>query len=69
MVWQVITVIYFLLKMASAEPMLSFTRSWYAWTPLSPQWFGRLTIVVTALLTFVSGLSYFWKNRTLFKDA
>jgi CDP-diacylglycerol--glycerol-3-phosphate 3-phosphatidyltransferase len=69
MVWQVITVIYFLLKMASAEPMLSFTQSWYAWTPLSPQWFGRLTIIVTALLTFVSGLSYFWKNRTLFKDA
>ena len=69
MVWQVITVIYFLLRLASNEPMLAFTHAWYEWRPLSPEWFGRFTIFVTATLTIVSGISYFWKNRRLFSDA
>ena len=69
MVWQVITVTYFLTKMAAEEPMLAFTKAWFAWSPASPAMFGQFTIYFTALLTLVSGLSYFWKNRSLFSDA
>ncbi len=69
MLWQVVTVIYFLLKLASAEPLLAFTSRWYEWVPLSPPMFGRFTIYFTAFLTIASGLSYFWKNRRLFQDA
>jgi CDP-diacylglycerol---glycerol-3-phosphate 3-phosphatidyltransferase len=69
MVWQVITVIYFLLLLASAEGPLAFTRNWFAWRPLSPEVFGHLTIWITTLLTLASGMSYFWKNRRLFADA
>lgn len=69
MVWQVITVIYFLTNLASAEPMLAFTRSWFEWPPFSPAIFGKFTVYFTAALTLVSGFSYFWKNRRLFSDA
>lgn len=67
--WQVITVLYFLLKAASQEPMLAFTATWFHWKPFSPQVFGQFTIYFTAFLTLISGFSYFWKNRRLFSDA
>ena len=69
MVWQVITVCYFMMKEASREPIFAFTHRWFEWRLLSPEYFGRLTIAVTAFLTIASGLSYFWKNRRLFSDA
>lgn len=69
MIWQVITVIYFLTKLASKEPMLAFTAPVFQWQPTSPEIFGRFTIYFTALLTLVSGFSYYWKNRRLFSDA
>jgi len=69
LVWQVITVIYFLTLQASAEPMLAFTRSWFEWPPFSPAIFGKFVVYFTAALTLVSGFSYFWKNRGLFSDA
>ncbi len=69
MVWQVITVTYFLTKMASNEPLFAFTKPVFAWKPLSPEVFGNFTIYFTVLLTMVSGFSYFWKNRRLFSDA
>ena len=69
MVWQVITVTYFLTKMAAQEPMLAFVRPCFEWRPFSPPVFGTFTVYFTALLTLVSGFSYFWKNRRLFGDA
>lgn len=69
MVWQVITVTYFLTKMAAQEPLLGFARPWFEWPPLSEAMFGRFTVYFTATLTLVSGFSYFWKNRRLFADA
>ena len=69
MVWQVITVTYFLTKMAANEPMFAFTKPFFSWGPGSPPMFGRFCIYFTALLTIVSGFSYFWKNRRLFSDA
>lgn len=66
MVWQIITVIYFMGKAASAEPLMSWAAPAYAWKPFSPEIFGRLCIVMMTSLTFISGFSYFWKNRKLF---
>ncbi|MBL9144412.1 MAG: CDP-diacylglycerol--glycerol-3-phosphate 3-phosphatidyltransferase [Verrucomicrobiaceae bacterium] len=69
MIWQVVTVIYFLAKLASKEPMLAFIAPVFQWKPMSPEVFGRFTIYLTAALTLISGFSYFWKNRRLFSDA
>jgi CDP-diacylglycerol--glycerol-3-phosphate 3-phosphatidyltransferase len=69
MLWQVFTVIYFLGELAAKEPMLAFVKPIYGWGPTSPKVLGQFTIYFTALLTLVSGFSYFWKNRKLFADA
>ena len=69
MVWQVITVTYFLTNMAAQQPLFAFARPAFDWWLLSPEVFGRFTVYFTALLTLVSGFSYFWKNRRLFSDA
>lgn len=69
LVWQVITVIYFLTWLAREEPMLAFTQSWFEWRPFAPDIFGRFAIYFTTALTLLSGFSYFWKNRRLFSDA
>lgn len=68
MVWQIITVIYFMGKAASTEPLLAWTAPAYAWKPFSPEIFGRVCIVMMTALTFISGFSYFWKNRKLFSE-
>ncbi len=68
MVWQIITVLYFLLSAASAETMFGFLRPVLA--PSSPhQWVGFFIVGFTTILTLVSGFSYFWKNKHLFNDA
>ena len=69
MVWQIITVIYFMAKMAGGEPMLAWAAPAFAWKPFSPEVFGRLCVVMMTGLTFISGFRYFWKNRRLFSDA
>ena len=70
MVWQVITVTYFLAKLAAKEAandsVLAFAKQWFV---SKDDYFGHFTIYFTALLTLVSGFSYFWKNRSLFSDA
>jgi CDP-diacylglycerol---glycerol-3-phosphate 3-phosphatidyltransferase len=69
MVWQVITVIYFLAHAASQEALLAFTAPLFKVWALSPSVLGLLCIWVTTLLTVVSGWRYFWLNRRLFSDA
>ncbi len=70
MVWQIITTIYFLLKIAAhRETLFEFARPWFKVWLLSPEVFGKFCVYFTALLTIVSGISYFWKNRRLFSDA
>jgi CDP-diacylglycerol--glycerol-3-phosphate 3-phosphatidyltransferase len=68
MVWQIITVIYFMWKMASIEPSLAWTAPAFEWKLFSPAIFGRLCVVMMTALTFISGFSYFWKNRRLFQE-
>ena len=67
MVWQIITVIYFMGMAASDEPLLAWSAPAFAWKPFSPEVFGRLCVVMMTALTFISGFSYFWKNRRLFQ--
>ncbi|HSJ01640.1 MAG: CDP-diacylglycerol--glycerol-3-phosphate 3-phosphatidyltransferase [Verrucomicrobium sp.] len=68
MVWQIITVCYFLLYASTAEPMFGWLAPAFTWAPFSPKIFGNLCIIMMAGLTIVSGFSYFWKNRKLFSD-
>ncbi len=69
MVWQIITVLYFLLLAASKEPMFAWLGGLFALWPFSPGVLGLVCTVMMAGLTIVSGISYFWKNRALFSDA
>ncbi len=68
MVWQIITVLYFMLQQASSESIFSFLKPVYAPSPVH-DWVGGFIIYFTTALTLVSGFSYFWKNRGLFNDA
>ena len=69
MLWQILTVPYFMLEAAAEEP-------WCRWmspafgpgTPGHP-YIGSFIVYFTTALTLVSGFSYFWKNRQLFADA
>jgi CDP-diacylglycerol---glycerol-3-phosphate 3-phosphatidyltransferase len=69
MVWQVITVVYFLLQMASREPLLSFCQPVFELWLFTPAYLGAACIWVTTVLTLLSGWRYFWLNRGLFSDA
>jgi CDP-diacylglycerol--glycerol-3-phosphate 3-phosphatidyltransferase len=68
MLWQIITVLYFLLSAASAETLFGFLRPWLVPSP-AHWWVGASIVGITTVLTVVSGFSYFWKNRHLFDDA
>ncbi len=68
MLWQILTVVYFLLAAASREPLCAFLKPAFEPSPLH-DWIGGSVITITTALTLVSGLSYFWKNRRLFADA
>lgn len=68
MVWQIITVLYFMLSSASHEPMFGFISPVFAPSE-TRDWIGLFIIYFTTALTLVSGFSYFWKNRHLFNDA
>jgi CDP-diacylglycerol--glycerol-3-phosphate 3-phosphatidyltransferase len=68
MVWQIITVLYFMLSVASHEPLFGFLKPVFAPSPVH-DWVGGFIIYFTTGLTLISGFSYFWKNRHLFNDA
>lgn len=68
MLWQILTAVYFLLRLASAEPMCAWAAPFFQWPPTSPAVLGRFCMALTAVLTLVSGFSYFWKNRRMFSD-
>lgn len=67
-VWQIVTVIYFLVVLASEEPAFAWTGFLFDWKPASPAIFGQILIWLSLILTVLSGLSYAWKNRVLLKD-
>jgi CDP-diacylglycerol--glycerol-3-phosphate 3-phosphatidyltransferase len=67
--WQMITVIYFLTAEASHEPWLKWLASAFASKWFSPPIFGTFCLVMMVGLTVLSGISYFWKNRALLREA
>ncbi len=67
-IWQIITILYFLLLLSTAEweragwiPEIPFLN--LLWKPL-----GSVLLCLTLVLTVGSGVSYLWKNRTLIAD-
>lgn len=69
MVWQVITVIYFMLEAASHEPWLKFLSPLLKPDAGGHPYIESFIVYFTTLLTVISGFNYFWKNRHMFNDA
>lgn len=69
MLWQILTVIYFMMRQASTEPIWSFMHPVFTANPANERIVAAALVYFTTLLTLVSGFSYFWKNRRLFDDA
>lgn len=68
MLWQIITVLYYLLRSAAQEPLFGFLRPLFV-PSHAHLWIAGIIVGITTVLTLVSGFSYFWKNRRLFDDA
>ena len=66
--WQIITVVYFLIYLASTEPLFSWIAPLFAWKPTGIEVTGQILIWVTMALTLWSGVSYLMKNKGLLKD-
>lgn len=58
--WQMITILFFLTLLAVRDYFGPGPIWTIAWT-----WGGMTLVTVTVVLTFYSGLTYLWKNRTL----
>jgi CDP-diacylglycerol--glycerol-3-phosphate 3-phosphatidyltransferase len=69
MVWQIITVVYFMLAAAIDEPAMRWLAPAFDKRYGGHPYVGSFIIYFTTALTLVSGFSYFWKNRELFNDA
>ncbi len=69
MLWQILTVIYFMMRQASEEPIFGFTHAAFTASPETERIVAAGVLYFTTLLTLVSGFSYFWKNRHMFDDA
>lgn len=62
---QMVTAIYFLLFLATHEPLCQFLQPVFQTAPLGPHQLGLLLAMLTLLTTVVSGWNYVWNNRTL----
>jgi len=67
-IFQIVTVIYFLLFLASTEAPFAWLRPVFEIKWLGASGLGALLIWVSLFLTLVSGLSYVWKNRGILRD-
>jgi CDP-diacylglycerol--glycerol-3-phosphate 3-phosphatidyltransferase len=67
-IFQIVTVIYFLLIIAAREPLFQWLNPVFDLPLLGPATLGLLLIWISLALTLISGLSYVWKNRKLLSD-
>lgn len=67
-IFQIVTVIYFLLFLASSDKILSFLRPVFDSFYLGPNHLGLVLIWISLILTLWSGCSYVWKNRKMLSD-
>lgn len=65
---QIVTVIYFLLYLASTDAWLRFLKPVFDSFYLGPDHLGMLLNWVSLILTLWSGCSYVWKNRKMLAD-
>jgi CDP-diacylglycerol--glycerol-3-phosphate 3-phosphatidyltransferase len=68
-IWQIITVLYFLLLLAVSEVERSGFWDVHAWWSLAWTWGGTALIALATGLTLYSGLGYLWRNRHLIEAA
>lgn len=70
-IWQLLTLIYFLLQLAVAEPMFSWMNWLYDWRVFglnSFQVVGQALVWISLILTVWSGIGYLVKNWELLKE-
>jgi len=67
-IWQIITVIYFLVYLTSEDPGMQWLDHLFELKILSPEFAGTALIAITLILTVWSGFGYLWKNRSLLRD-
>jgi len=67
-IFQIVTVIYFLLIIAAREPAFRWLNPVFDLPLLGPARLGLLLVWISLALTLISGLSYVWKNRKLLND-
>ncbi|MEX2580171.1 MAG: CDP-diacylglycerol--glycerol-3-phosphate 3-phosphatidyltransferase [Verrucomicrobiales bacterium] len=65
---QIVTILYFLVFLASQEPALGWLKPLFSASYLGPEHLGVLLVGLSLVLTLWSGLSYVWKNRQLLRD-
>lgn len=63
--WQIVTILYFLLFLASAEPAFSWAQGVFRHPVASPSGLGAALVAASLVLTLWSGVSYACKNRAL----
>ncbi len=64
-VWQMITVIYFLLLLSLREGERAGVFAGLWWWPRAWRYGGAALIALTLVLTLYSGAGYLWKNRRI----
>jgi CDP-diacylglycerol--glycerol-3-phosphate 3-phosphatidyltransferase len=67
-IWQIITILYFLLLQTLAEWARSGWIPPLPWPGFFHKGLGGLLLVLTLALTLGSGIGYLWKNRALLRD-
>tara|TARA_R110002096_G_scaffold233086_11_gene423117 strand:- start:8926 stop:9510 length:585 start_codon:yes stop_codon:yes gene_type:complete len=65
---QIVTIIYFLIFLASSEPLLQFLKPVFDSFYLGPDHLGQVLNWLSLILTLWSGVSYVSKNRHMLKD-
>ncbi len=66
--WQIMTVIYFLTYLASAEPAFGWIAPAFETWLLQPGIAGEALLWITLVLTVVSGIGYAAKNLSLLRE-
>ena len=67
-VFQISTLVYFLLFLASQETVLGFFAPLFEQKWFSPEIFGWVLLALSLLTTVISGLNYLMNNRHLLAD-
>lgn len=67
-IFQISTVVYFLLFLASKETPLGSFAPLFEWKWFSPVIFGQTLLALSLITTLVSGLNYLLNNRHLLAD-